>query len=217
MTSCGAMVSYTAGGELRWVEPIQDMLSHWLAAVDDGVVLAMAFGETFPIMVGIAASGEQRWEQPWPLEFPNMGFTGYLASDGSGAFYVAGSTRGCGAIERHAASDGSLLWHAEVCGDQLAVSNLSDVLVVGDASVVAIATGSSDESALVGFDAQQGEQQLSAQLSYPARTSGAGPDAAWIVAREVGPLAAIDISGEAQWQWPGAVAGGVGGPHPTGL
>jgi hypothetical protein len=223
--SCLGLASFNASGALRWLTPIDVALDwHWMTAVDDGVVLGLAFGDRGPIVMAVGADGAERWTQPWPLDIPapyllgpaSAGAGHFLAGDGADGFYVVGSHTGCGAIARVSAADGSVMWEQPACGSGM-VTMLSDVVVMDDGSALARAqTRSASQWSLLRF-ARNGELTTSAELPLQMRPNAAAGDTALLSAIGSGPIAGIGADGDARFQWPGTIADGALSPQPSGF
>jgi hypothetical protein len=222
--SCLGLASFDAGGELRWLVAIDVALDwHWIAATDDGVVLALAFGDSGPILMAVGADGAERWTQPYPIDIPapyllgavTLGAGRFLAGDRAGGVYVAGSERGCGVLARVSGADGSVTWKQQACGDGM-LGMLSDVVVLEDGTAFARAHARDAAHGLIVSFAPSGELIASFDLPFAARPSAAGGDTALLAALATGPVAGIAADGSARFQWPGTLAEGALSAHPSG-
>lgn len=224
-SSCLGLASFDAGGDLRWLVPIDVALDwHWMTATDDGVVLGLAFGDSGPILIGVGEDGGQRWQVPWPLHVPapyalgrvTAGAGRFLAGDREGGFYVVGS-RVCAAIARLSADDGSTIWTQEACGDDDSLTILSDAVVMGDGTVVARAQSrDADRWPVLAFEID-GQLSATIELPFELRPAAADADTAYLAPISLGAIAGIGQGGDARFQWPGTLADGAIAPHPSGL
>lgn len=224
---CSAVASFDPEGALRWITPMLRRQSRYLAAVEDGVVVAGIDVGPPSTLTLLSTAGEVAWEQPWQFDdFWKAVIAGdaFIAGDGADGFYVASTARTdggaagsvCAVIARHRASDGAESWHEQWC-DPAGEWNVffSDVVTLRD-GVAAATVGGLDERLMMGFDGS-GEPLFSIALPRAARATQFGEASFLTVTPDVGPVAAIDDRGQPLWQWPGQLDDGALTDHPSGL
>jgi hypothetical protein len=225
---CSVVAAFDADGELRWSTARPAAQSRYLAALEDGVVVATIDLNTLPALTRFSSSGELAWQQPWPITdfWPAIIAGGaFAAGDGAGGFYLASTAlrtgeslgiRTCGVITRYDAEQGEESWHAEGCGDAVdSQVYFSNVVALRDGAVAVLASGTA-EPAVLSF-AGTSEPRFSVPLAQSARLTPFDGAGLLAISTDSGPVAAVDDGGSTRWQWPGQLDDGALTAHPSGL